>query len=182
MTAGVQPAASHALYDRLMALLDEHGATFQVIDHAPEGQTDAVSRMRGHAVSSAAKCLILMVKHGKKRKRFVLAVVPGDRQVDFGAVRHLLDASWVGFAPQATAEELAGSPVGTVLPFAFEPDLELICDPDVLTGDHIFFNAARLDRSLALATADWQRLAQPRVAGIASPAPDHQETAATTSP
>jgi Ala-tRNA(Pro) deacylase len=150
-----------------MRLLDERGATFHVLDHPPEGRTDAVSRMRGHAVSRAAKCLILMVKHGKKTKRFVLAVVPGDRQVDFGAVAQLLGASWVGFAPHETAEELAGSPVGTVLPFAFDSELELICDPATLDGDQIFFNAARLDRSLALATEDWQRIAQPRVARIA---------------
>lgn len=177
MTAGVHHTAGHALYDRLVGLLDEHGATFYVIDHPPEGQTDAVSRMRGHAVSRAAKCLILMVKHGKKTERFVLAVVPGDRHVDFGAVTHLLGASWVGFAPQDTAEELAGSPVGTVLPFAFASDLELICDPAMLEGDQIFFNAARLDRSLALATDDWRRIAQPRVARIAGPAPHHHEPA-----
>jgi Ala-tRNA(Pro) deacylase len=54
------------------------------------------------------------------------------------------------------AERLAGSVAGTVLPFAFHPDLELIADPAVLGGDQVFFNAALLERSMALATEDWQ--------------------------
>jgi Ala-tRNA(Pro) deacylase len=34
-------------YDRLIALLDQHGASYRLIDHAPEGSTEAVSGIRG---------------------------------------------------------------------------------------------------------------------------------------
>jgi Ala-tRNA(Pro) deacylase len=169
VSAGVRDASGHALYRRLIAVLEQHQARFRLIDHAPEGRTDVVSRMRGNALERAAKCLVLLVKLDKKTKRFALAVVPGDRQVDFAAVKRLLGASWVGFAQQDVAERLAGSPAGTVLPFAFAPELELIADPAVLDGGEIYFNAARLDRSLALATGDWQRIAAPRLAAIAGP-------------
>ncbi|MEU1804707.1 hypothetical protein [Streptomyces sp. NPDC019937] len=40
-----------------------------------------MSRLRGHALHQAAKCLIVMVKISKKEKRFVLTVIPGDRRV-----------------------------------------------------------------------------------------------------
>jgi prolyl-tRNA editing enzyme YbaK/EbsC (Cys-tRNA(Pro) deacylase) len=40
--------------------------------------------------------------------------------------------------------------VGTVLPFAFDPSLELIVDIGVRDRAELFFNAARLDRSVAL--------------------------------
>ena len=117
-------------YDRLIALLDEHKAGYRLIDHAAEGQTDKVSEMRGHAVGAAAKCIVLIVKIGKKTTRFVLAVVPGDMRVDTTKIRQLFSgATYVGFAATDVAERLAGSVAGTVLPFSFHSDLALIADP-----------------------------------------------------
>ena len=63
-------------YERLIAYLDQNGAQYRLIDHPPEGRTDIVSPMRGHPVSAAAKCLILMVKVGRKVTKYVLGVRP----------------------------------------------------------------------------------------------------------
>jgi Ala-tRNA(Pro) deacylase len=156
-------------YDRLIELLTTQDAKFRIIDHAPEGRTDVVSPMRGHPVSHAAKCIIVITKIGKKTTKYVLAVVPGDARLDFGAIKQLVGATYVGFASPEIAEDLARSVVGTVLPFAFDERLELVVDPQVLAVPEIFFNAARLDRSLALDSRDYARVAQPRVAKIAGP-------------
>ncbi|MEV4011526.1 hypothetical protein AB0J35_13570 [Nonomuraea angiospora] len=117
-----------------------------MIEHAPEGRTDQVSALRGHDVAQAAKCLVVMVKIGKKQARHVLAVVPGNPRHDLQAVKSLLG--------------------GTVLPFSYDPRLELIADPTLLDQPELYFNAARLDRSVALATDDYVRLAEPRAAPI----------------
>mgnify|MGYP002619815429 CR=1 FL=1 len=154
------------LYDRLIADLDAAGARYRVIDHPPEGRTEVVSALRGHDVAHAAKCLVVMVKIGKKRTRYVLAVVPGDARLDVQAVKELLAGTYAAFAGREKAEELAGSPSGTVLPFSYHPKLELIADPALLDAPELFFNAARLDRSIALATDDYVRLACPRLAPI----------------
>lgn len=156
------------MYERLVADLEAAGARYRLIDHAPEGRTDLVSALRGHDVAHAAKCLVVMVKVGKKQSRYVLAVVPGDARVDLRAVRALVDGTYVAFASRDRAEELAGSVSGTVLPFSYDPRLELVADPALLRSPELFFNAARLDRSIALATEDYVRLAGPRVAAIAS--------------
>ena len=65
-------------------------------------------------------------------------------------VKALLGATYVGFASADVAERLAGSLAGTMLPFAFHPELALIADPSLQQHAEIFFNAARLDRSIAL--------------------------------
>ncbi|GLY64107.1 YbaK/EbsC family protein [Amycolatopsis taiwanensis] len=161
---GVAPALDR--YERLVADLEAAGARYRLIDHAPEGRTDLVSALRGHDVALAAKCLIVMVKAGKKQTRYVLAVVCGDARVDLQAVRALVGGTYVAFAGKDKAEELAGSVSGTVLPFSYHPRLELIADPALLQTPELFFNAARLDRSIALATGDYARLAAPRVAPI----------------
>lgn len=154
-------------YDRLIQLLERHRASYRLIDHAPEGRTEIVSALRGHDPSLAAKCMVLMVKLGRKEKKYVLAVVPGDRLVSLAAVKTLFGATYVSFASPDVAERLAGCVAGTVLPFAMNDELELIADPSLADAGEIFFNAARLDRSLALCTRDYLAIAQPRLAKVA---------------
>src|SRR5579863_721713 len=57
-------------YERLVALLDARDARYRLIDHPAEGRTELVSAMRGHSVAQAAKCIVVMVKLGKKITKF----------------------------------------------------------------------------------------------------------------
>ena len=109
-----------------------------------------------------------MVKIGKKVTKYVLAVIPGDARVDLNAVKALLGGTYIAFASPDIAEKLASSVAGTILPFTFSPELELIVDPSLLENTEIFFNAARLDRSLALKTIDYVALSKPRLERIAT--------------
>lgn len=154
-------------YAHLIAFLDQHKVPYRLIDHAPEGRTEIVSPLRGNALSQAAKCIVLMVKIGKKITRYVLAVVPGDARVDLPAVKALLQGTYIAFASTDIAERLAGSVTGTILPFSFNPELELIVDPSLLENDEIYFNAARMDRSMVLKASDYVTVAKPRLGRIA---------------
>ncbi len=110
-----------------------------------------------------------MVKIGKKVTKYILAVIPGDARLDLNAVKALLQGTYIAFASSDIAEKLAGSVAGTILPFSFNAELELLVDPSLLENDEIFFNAARLDRSMALKTSDYVTLAKPRVEPIVVP-------------
>ena len=153
-------------YTQLIAVLDQHGVPYRLIDHAPEGRTEIVSPLRGNALSQAAKCIVLMIKLGKKVTRYMLAVVPGDARVDLQAVKALMRGTYVAFASSDIAERLAGSVTGTILPFSFNPELDLVVDPSLLENGEIYFNAARLDRSMVLKTSDYVALAKPRLGCI----------------
>jgi Ala-tRNA(Pro) deacylase len=154
-------------YTRLISLLDAGSARYTLISHIPEGRTEVISPIRGHALKEAAKCIVLMVKTGKKTTKYVLGVVPGDRRVDLNAVKALLGGTYISFASGEIAERLAGSVAGTILPFSFNPELELIADPALLESETLYFNAARLDVSIALKTSDYVALAKPRLETIA---------------
>lgn len=156
------------LYRRLVSLLDGAGAHYRLIEHPPEGRTEVVSAYRGHPVACAAKCLIVMVKLSKRTSRYFLAVVPGDARVDLQALKLLAGGTYAAFASPDKAEALAGSVSGTILPFSSHPDLELVADPGLLAHPQIYFNAARLDRSVALRTKDYLRIANPRIHPITS--------------
>jgi Ala-tRNA(Pro) deacylase len=153
-------------YARLVSTLDDAGARYRLIDHPPEGRTEIVSGYRGHPVASAAKCIVVMVKVGKRVSRYFLAVAPGDARVDLEALKGAVQGTYVSFASTPKAEALAGSVSGTILPFSFHPDLELVVDPALLGQPEIFFNAARLDRSVALRTEDYLRIADPQIRTI----------------
>ncbi|WIM94519.1 YbaK/EbsC family protein [Actinoplanes oblitus] len=150
----------------LTTLLDEHEARYRVIDHPPEGNTEKASRLRGHPLDAAAKCLVVRVRTGKTRQH-VLVVVPGDRRVDIAAVRDLYGCRSATVAPLDVAEQLTGSVSGAIPPFTFHPDLDLVVDPALLHHDEIFFNAGTLDRSYALRTDDYVRVMRPRLETVA---------------
>ena len=165
---------SEDTYTQLIAFLDQHNAQYRLIDHEPEGRTEIVSPMRGNALSQAAKCIVLMVKIGKKVTKYILGVIPGDARVDLNVVKALMQGTYISFASSDIAEKLAGSVAGTILPFSFNSELELIVDPSLLENDKIYFNAARLDRSMALKTSDYMALSKPRIERIVVPMEAHQ--------
>ncbi|GAB2744078.1 hypothetical protein GCM10010442_75100 [Kitasatospora kifunensis] len=152
---------------RLTALLDGGRARYRSIEHPPEGRTDLASALRGHSVRQAAKCIVVRVSVTKKTSRYVLAVVPGDRKVDLERIRELWGARRAAFADRETAERLSRCVSGSIIPFSFDPALELVVDPSLLDHREMFFNAAELDRSLALDTRDYVRLANPALERIA---------------
>ncbi len=160
-------AVSNEIYHKLIELLDKNKAKYRLIEHSPEGRTEIVSPMRGNKLSQAAKCIVVTIRT-EKGSRHILAVVPGDAKVDLNLLKILFKGTYASFADLEIAEKLAGSVSGTILPFSFNPELELIVDPSLLKNEEIFFNAARLDRSLALSTSDYQKLAKPRLEKIAA--------------
>ena len=157
--------SENATYDPLISLLEVSGVDYRLIDHESEGTTEIVSALRGHPSVQAAKCLVLIVKVDRRTTRYV----PGDRRVDLRVVRSLYNARYAGFCDADTAQQLAQAVLGTVLPLAFDPQLELIADPDVAAQPQLYFNAARLDQSLVMSGADYVALARQRLERIAEP-------------
>ena len=156
------------VFDELVTLLSDAKAKFRVIEHAAEGKSEAISIIRGNRPDQAAKAMVLDVRGGGGGRRHVLAILPGSRKLDFGAVATLFEARKCGFASPDTAQELTGCVMGAVPPFALHPDLAIVVEEDLLANETLFFNAGRLDRSMELDTQDWIAIARPRVAKIAA--------------
>lgn len=156
------------VFDELVTLLSDAKAKFRVIEHAAEGKSEAISIIRGNRPDQAAKAMVLDVRGGGGGRRHVLAILPGSRKLDFGAVATLFEARKCGFASPDTAQELTGCVMGAVPPFALHPDLAIVVEEDLLANETLFFNAGRLDRSMELDTQDWIAVARPRVAKIAA--------------
>lgn len=161
------PGPGDGVYGRLMALLDRAGC--RLPGHRPRarGRTDLASELRGHRLEMAAKCMVLWVRGKGGGGHHVLAVVPGDRRVDLRRVRKLYGGSDATLGDREEAERLTGCVSGCVIPFSFDERLPVVVDANLLVHEEIYFNAARLDRSLALRTVHYISLSAPRIAAIA---------------
>ncbi|MEU3723510.1 YbaK/EbsC family protein [Streptomyces sp. NPDC031705] len=163
MTSATAIADSYA---RLLGLLADGGADYRLLRHAPEGRTERASLIRGHRLEQAAKCLVIRVALGRKQRRYVIAVVPGHCRVDLEAVRAEYGGTNASFAVRQVAEELTGCVSGSIMPVSFDPSVEVVVDPALLEHEEIWFNAGRLDESVALRTSSYLALVRPRAARI----------------
>ena len=154
------------IYQKLIALLDEANARYRVVEHAPEGQTELVSQMRGNLLSQAVKSLVVLVKVGKKESRYFLVNIPGDHRADLNAVKALCGGTHVMLAPAEKARQLTGCEMGAVPPFAFDPEITLVIDHAMLEHEELVFNAGRLDRSIFIHKDDYLKLAKPALAQV----------------
>ena len=157
------------VFDRVLAALSSGHARHRVIVHEAEGRSEAISVIRGNRPDQAAKAMVLDVRGGGGGRRHVLAILPGNRKLDFDKVAAVFAARKCGFASPETAQALTGCVMGAVPPFAFSDALPIVVDPDLLANDTIFFNAGRLDRSMEADTKDWLRIAAPRIERVAVP-------------
>ena len=149
-----------SIFEELVALLDAGHARYRVIEHPAEGRSDLVASLRGTLPGQGAKAMLC--KGRDDTPRFVLAVLPGDRKLDF---RKLAAAAGMKRATLATAEEVereTGCPIGAVPPFSLTPSIALFADPRLTDMfPEVAFNAGRLDRSIVLDSRDYLRIAQP---------------------
>ena len=159
--------AEPEVFERIVRLLEAGGARYRVIEHEPEGRSEHISRIRGNLPGQAAKAMVVAVKT-KDGRRFALAILPGNRRVDFGAIARHLGGSKASFAAPEEAKRLTGCDMGAVPPFSFTDELRLMVDPKLLEHQEIAFNAGRLDRSMFLATQSYLDIVKPMVAPVAA--------------
>lgn len=158
------------IHSRLCALLESEGASFRVVEHVPEGHTDLIARIRGNRLDQAIKSIVVQVRLDRSRNAYCLANVPGDRRIDLEGIRLAFNALSAAFASRDKAEALTGCVIGAIPPFSFNEQLAVLADPLISRNEEVVFNAGRLDRSIFMASADYLRIARPRLAGIAAAA------------
>ena len=153
------------MFERIDILLQESGARYRVIRHPAEGSSERVAQVRGTQVSQGAKAMLCRVK--ELPGQLVLAILPGDRKVDFRKVAQAVGGKKASFASPEEATARTGCAIGAIPPFSFSSDIRLVVDPQLLSRhEEIAFNAGRLDTSIVLDASDYARIAAPLLADI----------------
>jgi Ala-tRNA(Pro) deacylase len=155
------------VHKQLCDLLDQHGATYRVIEHEPEGRTEIIAKIRGNRIEQSIKSIVVQVRRKGKDNLYCLANVPGDCRIDFDGIKHLFRADSVAFAARDKAQELTGCVIGAIPPFSFNDQLRVLADPLIQQNEEVVFNAGRLDRSIFMKLNDYIRIAKPELTKIA---------------
>ena len=145
--------------DALLQLLRDAEVEFRHVEHGPTRTSEESAAARGEPLAIGGKTLLLKVDD-----RFELFVLSAARRMVSSRARQAVGARRSRFATEAELLERTGLVPGTVPPFGTPLfDLPLNADRSVLAIDRIAFNAASPTESVVMATADWLRLAKPRL-------------------
>ncbi|MCL6503459.1 MAG: hypothetical protein K6T86_12290 [Pirellulales bacterium] len=158
--------ASATVYDRLMALLEQHGARYQTLAHAPVFTSEEAAAVRGTSLASGAKALIC-----RADDEFCLFVLPADQRLDSRLVRKQRHLRRLRFALPEEVLQLTGLTPGAIPPFGSLFGLPSFCDAGLTAQQAINFNAGDHCRSLCLDTADYLRIERPTLGHFAAGCP-----------
>jgi Ala-tRNA(Pro) deacylase len=145
-----------SVYDRLIALLAQHGATFDVLSHAPVFTSAQAAEVRGTSLASGAKALVC-----KADQASCLFVLPADRKLDSRLVRQQQRLRSLRFASPEEVLQITGLTPGAIPPFGSLFGLPTFCDVGLTAHATINFNAGDHCRSVCLRTADYLRIERP---------------------
>lgn len=154
-----------SVFERLKRALSAAGVVFTHTHHRPVYTSAEAAEVRGVALHSGAKALIVKGDDG-----FVMAVLPADLALNSGGFRKLIGSKRLRFAAKDEVLEITGLTPGSIPPFGSLFDLSTICDEGLAESEHINFNAGSHTESIQMSYADYAAFENPRFASIARPA------------
>lgn len=137
------------------ALLNENHVKYTEAEHHQEGHGTHVAKYHGLDETCGAKALVVKLK---KPDSYCLVVLPFSRNLNSKVLQRIMGVKRASFAPHEISEELTGCVIGSIPPFSFHDNVLLIIDTAIKDNQKIFFNAGRLDRSVAINTIDYCKL------------------------
>lgn len=154
-------AARTGVTERLARWLEDQGADFRLLEHAPVFTSEEASRVRGTPIEAGAKALVLQAED-----RVVHVVLPGHRRVDNARLRAILGTRTLRFASAEELLALTGCAPGAVPPFGNLFGLPVFADAELAARDLIAFNAGSNAVSIVMRAADFVRLSGARVVAL----------------
>ena len=160
--------AFHPVASQIEDVLREHGFWYERFEHVPVRTSEEAARERPeYNISQGSKALIVKAKKSGEEKRFIMVVVPGDRQFDTKKLKTETGYGDVRFAsPEEVAEITHGVLPGGVPPWGNLFGLPVIADTHVFHNKKIIFNAGDRRVSIGMYAKDYLVLAAPHIADI----------------
>jgi Ala-tRNA(Pro) deacylase len=153
---------SESVFQRIEALLREHGAPYDVLRHAPVYTSQEAAEIRGTPLASGAKALVC-----KGDDAVVMFVVPADRKLDSKAIRQNRGWRKLRFVTREEVLEITGLEPGSIPPFGSLFGLRTFCDERLGLNEKINFNAGDHSISVSMRYADYVRVESPELGEFA---------------
>lgn len=158
------------LTTRITVFLDEKGVAYRVLPHSePAFTVEAAAAQRGVRQEEMVKSILLR----DRRRRYVMACVASDAQLDPKAVRDILPEEWkrLSFASRDEIMEVTGYVQGSVAPLCLPEDVPVVFDVAIGRLARVNISSGDPMAGLELRPDDLIRLSKAELAPIAR-APD----------
>ena len=149
---------TESVFDRVQAMLQKHGVSFQVLRHEPVYTSQQAADVRGVPLASGAKALVC-----KGDDRFVMFVLPADLKLNSKAVRQVRGWKKLRFADKQEVLQLTGLEPGSIPPFGSLFGLPTLCDSRLGNNETVNFNAGDHCISVSMSYADYVRAESPEL-------------------
>lgn len=148
-------AAAPSVLRRIQDLLTRRNVPFDLTSHRPVYTSAEAAEVRGESLHSGAKALVV-----KADDRFVMLVLPGDRQLDSKLARKSIGAKSIRFANREEVAALTGLEPGAIPPFGSLFGLKTFCDAAMGESGKINFNAGSHSESVRMLYTDYEAVEQ----------------------
>ena len=140
---------------RAIKFLQQKAASFEIVKykHDRKGAVFAAQSV-GFPLERTVKTLVVMLG----QKQFVLALVPGDRQLNLKEMAKACKVKRAEMADTAVAERLTGYQVGGISPFGTRTTMPVYAQASIFELDRICINGGRRDMLVELDPAELVRI------------------------
>lgn len=158
----------HPIASKIVDSLKENNYWFETFEHKPVVTSQEAAETRpNYTLKQGAKALVLRLKWSKPKKKFVMLVLPGNKQFSWQKVKDHFEVKDVRFAREKEISEITSQvELGGIPPFGNLFGLDVIADPLLLENEKIVFNAGDTRFSVAMKTEDFVKLVEPEIVEI----------------
>jgi len=146
--------------EKILSALKAHGIEYEVFEHDPVYTCPQMANFLKTDEAHIAKSMIVKKSDGT----YLLAVLPGNRKIDFHRLGLVTKGAPVILAPKMEAEDIAQCSVGCVYPLGNIINLETLFDSAILRQEYVYFNPGSHTKSVKISTQALTKLANPTVA------------------
>ena len=144
----------------IVIYLQQRGVGYEEIEHPPAASALEYHELVGTQLNQQAKALFVRYRKPGE-KGFAVVTIQAQKKADLEKIRELLGAKSVGLATKEQLEVETNCRFGELPPFGKLFGVRLLMDRDLLAEEKVYFNAGRLDYSLAVNPLEIQRIEDP---------------------
>lgn len=119
---------------------------FEISEHEPVYTSEGAAQVRGVALRTGVKAMVLKADD----RKHILALVPGDKQVNLVKIAQLEGAKQVKLADPHEVLAVTGCAIGSVPPFGHLTQLKTYMDKDILKNEYVNFNVGEHTKSVCM--------------------------------
>ena len=146
--------------EKILSSLKAEGIAYDVFEHKPVYNCPQMAKFLNTDEAHIAKSMIVKKSDGT----YLLAVLPGNKKIDFHRLGTVTKSAPVILAPKEEAEKIARCSVGCVYPLGNMINLETLFDSEILRQEYVYFNPGSHTKSVKISTQALIKLANPTVA------------------